>query len=609
MYTLSGFCSFKNNYISSQNEVTDIVNSMTNINDTTINDHKSIFLNENVVLIYQSPEHLHQPITSNCDKYTIIFNGELYNKKELLQIIEDNNYKLNSKNDIDIVLALYILFQENSLTLINGIFAFSIWDNIKKRLFLARDKFGVKPLFYTILDDTLVVSSSLNSILNYPLVEPIIDKDGLCELLGLFPSRSEGFGVFKGIKEVKFASYGIYDASGYTEKTYWKLESKKNDMTYKEILKKTRDLVTDAIIRQIESNKTISTFLSGGIDSSIVTAVIANELKKNGKVLDTYSFDYEDNAKYFISNDFQSDTDRKWVEKVVEHLDTNHTFLECNIENLVKYLYYAVDAKDYPGMADIDSSLLYFCDEVCKKHLLAVSGECSDEVFGGYPWFHDEESLYKNTFPWIRDFDSRKMLIKDNILSKLDIEGYVQEKYNESIKNVPILETETEIETKRRELVYLTLTWFMPTLIERTDRMSMYKNITVRIPYADYRIVEFLWNLPWEIKCNKTPKSLLREAFADLLPEEVINRKKSPFPKTYNPLYEEMLIKEFKKILENENSPILNIINKEKALDLLEQPKNYTKPWFGQLMAAPQLIAFYIQTNYWLEKYNIKFEL
>jgi asparagine synthase (glutamine-hydrolysing) len=603
---LAGLSSFSINFTSDIKENTKMLESMVNCDST----ETSIFSNENVALYSQKLNtETMSPFVSDCGNYTVIFTGELFNASELKKTLQDDGYEFKTNLDCEVVLSLYIKHDSASSKLLNGNFAYVIWDNVKKQLFMCRDKFGVKPLYYSIAKNCMVFSSNLGCILKYPDISPILDKNGLHELLGLFPSRSEGGGVFKDINELKFGSYAIFDSTGFREEKYWQLESKENTMTYDELVAQTRLLVTDSVKRQMIHDTPICTFLSGGIDSSIITAIIANEYKKEGKTLDTYSFDYEDNSEFFVSNSFQVDTDKKWVIKMVEEFKTNHTFLECDINSLVSNLYDAVDAKDFPGMADIDSSLLFFCDKVSENHKLAISGECADEIFAGYPWFHDENVLKNDVFPWIRDTELRRMLISEEILNKLDIDEYVCKKYNDSIFSVPHLEGENDLERRRREISYLTLKWFMPTLVERTDRMSLSKGLDVRIPFADYRIVELLWNTPWEMKCNGIPKSLLRDAFKDLLPEELINRKKCPFPKTYNPLYENMLKDELRKVIKDSSSPILKIINKEKVLEFLNVESDYGKPWFGQLMAGPQLIAFYLQINYWLKKYNVIIEI
>ncbi len=320
-----------------------------------------------------------QPITTDCGKYTIVYNGEIYNtndlKKELLQL----GAKFHTNTDTEVILNAYKYYGVESFKKLNGIFAFAIWDALEEQVVLCRDHFGVKPLFYTIANNELIFGSEIKVLQQHEKVKLEIGDDGLREILGLFPSREEGNGVFKNIFEIKYGHFAVYKKNVFNEFPFWKLKSEKNTNSYKENVERARYLVSDSIKRQMVSDVPISTFLSGGLDSSIITGIIANELKKSNQVIDTYSFDYEENSLFFKSNAFQVDEDKKWVVKVRDEFNTNHKFLECGIETLRDYLYKAVDAKDFVGMADVDSSLLYFCEEVGKRHKVVLSGECADD--------------------------------------------------------------------------------------------------------------------------------------------------------------------------------------------------------------------------------------
>lgn len=257
-------------------------------------------------------------------------------------------------------------------------------------------------------------------------------------------------------------------------------------------------------------------------------------------------------------------------------------------------------------MADVDASLLYFCRLVKKHNKVALTGECADEIFGGYPWFHSEKAFEADIFPWSINLDFKLQVFSEELIKKLKVKEYVKEKYAASVKETPVLDTDTEKEKRRREISFLNIKWFMTTLLERMDRTSMYTGLEARVPFADHRIVEYIWNVPWEFKCpNGVVKGLLRDSCKDLLPKELLNRKKSPYPKTYNPKYEKLLIERLKEIMEDKNSPVIPLLNTKKIEDLIHSPSNYTQPWFGQLMAGPQLIAFIIQVNYWLKKYSL----
>ncbi|MDE5600762.1 MAG: asparagine synthase (glutamine-hydrolyzing), partial [Oscillospiraceae bacterium] len=412
-----------------------------------------------------------QPIIKKfCDKnYTIIYNGEIYNMMELKGDLMSKGIKFNTKSDTEIILMGHLVYGCDYVKKLNGIFAYAIWDDNKKILYLYRDRLGIKPLFYTIFDGTLIFSSEIKGILQYPGFKAKLDKDGLCEVFGLGPAKTYGKGVFKDIFEVLPGHFLKMSSDGLKQSIYWKLKSKPHKDSFEETIDKTSYLIYDSIKRQMISDIPICTFLSGGVDSSIVTSICATELQKQGKKLNTFSFDFVGNNINFKSNDFQPSQDRPWVEKMTKFSKTNHIYLECQNDELIKNLYSAVDAKDLPCMADVESSLLYFCSKVVKYNKVTLTGECADEIFGGYPWFHKQEMFNANTFPWSMDLSPRKVLLSDETINSLPIDDYVKNAYQKTIAETPLLNGENATEKRRRELSYLNIKWFMATLLDRMD--------------------------------------------------------------------------------------------------------------------------------------------
>lgn len=557
-------------------------------------------------------ENGNQPLVKvyKNNQYIIVYNGEIYNEIELKIDLEKKGYIFTTKTDTEVILNAFIEYREKCVEYLNGIFAFAIYDESSESLYLFRDRVGIKPLFYTIKDETLVFGSEIKAIFEHSLIDPEINTDSLKQIFGIGPARIEGSGIFKDIHEINTGCFAVYNKEGFKEYKYWKLESKEHKDNYSQTIEKVRFLVKDSIERQLVSDVAVCTFLSGGIDSSIVTAISANYLKNNYNIkLNTFSFDFKDNDIHFKSNAFQPEQDRPYVDIMLRNYDLNHTYLECDENYLIELLYKSVDAKDLPGMTDIDASMLYFCSLVKKHNKVVLTGECADEIFGGYPWFYREDLLNAKPFPWSRDISARTILLKDDLIKKLDLENFATLEYEKSVKETPYLYGETKEETRRREISYLNIKWFMSTLLERMDRTSMYSGLEARVPFADHRIIEYLWNVPWDMKYKDgIEKHLLREACKDFLPAEVLNRKKSPYPKTYNPNYEKLLIDKLSELLQK-NSIITEVVDKNKAFKFMESPSNYGRPWFGQLMAGPQMIAYLIQINYWLEKFNLSINI
>ncbi len=550
-----------------------------------------------------------QPMTRRQENKScsIVYNGEIYNMKELKQELKMLGVKFETESDTEVILAGYQQFGVDIVTQLNGIFAFAIWDERLQRLFLFRDRSGIKPLFYTMRDNGIVFSSEIKGLFAYPQMKAQVDKEGLCEVFGLGPAKTYGKGVFKNVLEVLPGHFMEFGREGLNEYGYWKLESMPHDENYEETVSHTAWLLEDAITKQMLSDVPVCTFLSGGVDSSLVTAVCSRKLKEEGKQLDTYSFDFTDNDINFKANAFQPTQDRPYVEEMVKFADTNHHFLECSYTELYDYLFESVEARDLPCMADVESSMLYFCRKVAGHNKVTLTGECADEIFGGYPWFHRKECFDADIFPWSMDMSMRSMLLKDEVIKELSLEEYARAAYEKTIAETPLLEGEKGEEKRRREISYLNLKWFMQTLLDRMDRSSMRSGLEARVPFADHRIIEYVWNVPWDMKChNGIVKGLLRSAGEKYLPDDVLYRKKSPYPKTYDPAYEKLLREHMTELLNNKNAKICTLIDTRKVMEFMESPADYGRPFYGQLMAGPQLLAYMLQINYWLEKYQIE---
>lgn len=537
----------------------------------------------------------------------IAFDGVIYNSEELKRELRCRGVKFTKGDALEICLKGYREYGGDFFRKINGAFALALWDGKKRRTVLCRDKIGIKPLYYTRIRNKIFFGSKIQDVLEKSGIDAVVTKEGLCEIFALGPAKSRTNNIFQHIEEVLPAQYIVFE-SGKTEKSrYWQLESHVHEDTFPETVEKTAWLIKDAVKRQMQADVPICTFLSGGIDSSLVTAICAKELKKQGQQLDTFSFDFEGNQKYFKANAFQPSQDRPWAEKMVQYAGTKHRYLECDNEDLVSYLYKAVDAADLPCMADVEGSMLYFCEQTVKERKVVLTGEGADEIFGGYPWFYKEESFARRAFPWSFDMKTRQTLLLDEWIERLPMEEYAREAYEKTIADTPVLEGEKGREKRRREIAYLNLKWFMATLLDRMDRTSRYCNLDARVPFADERIVQYLWNVPWDMKYkNHTVKGLLRFAGEGLLPKDILWRKKSPYPKTYNPFYEKMLGEELKGVLARQDAPVKQFLDAEKVKRFLSSPSDYGKPWYGQLMAGPQMLAYMLQVNYWLEKYKIK---
>lgn len=545
-------------------------------------------------------------LTRGSHTWAISYNGELYNAPELKKELGGLGYTFRTASDTEVVLACYLEYGPDFARRLNGVFAFAIADPAENRLLLYRDPAGVKPLFYALKDGELFFSSELKGLFAAG-IQPRLTREGLNEIFSLGPARTPGAGIFKGVSEILPGCCLTASPDGLQQAPYWSLESRPHTDSFEETVEKTAFLIRDAVRRQMVSDVPLCTFLSGGVDSSLVSAVCAGELKKQGQVLSTFSFDFTDNDKFFKANAFQPSLDRPYVEQMAAFLGTDHHYLECDSKAQADRLCDSVLAHDLPAMGDIDSSMLQFCSMVSPTHKVALTGECADEIFGGYPWFHKAECFNAHTFPWTMDLAPRKALLKDSFIQYLDMDAYVRRAYEEAVAQTPKFEDDTPQQARRREISWLNLRWFMQTLLNRMDRDSMYSGLEARVPFADLRIIEYLWNVPWEMKAKDgLVKGLLRQAGRGLVPEEILFRKKSPYPKTYDRGYERLLAERIREMAADPASPVMELLDLKKLERFLESPSDYGKPWYGQLMAGPQMLAYILQVNFWLEHYRIE---
>ncbi|HWI52638.1 MAG TPA: asparagine synthase (glutamine-hydrolyzing) [Symbiobacteriaceae bacterium] len=550
-----------------------------------------------------------QPMTRRYGDrtYTIVYNGELYNTADVRQQLEARGHTFLSRSDTEVLLVSYVEWGPDCVERLNGIFAFGIWEEHEQRFFLARDRMGVKPLFYSLRGGTLLFGSELKSLLANPLVQPVVDEEGLSEVLFLGPSRTPGHGVYRGVQELRPGYFLLHDRGGTRTTRYWALESHPHTDDLDTTTEKVRELVIDAVRRQLVSDVPIGTLLSGGLDSSIITALAARKFREEGQQLTVYTIDYRDNDRYFKASDFQPNSDGPWAQRLAEHLGVRQQVVLVDTPELVESLVLATKARDLPGMADVDSSLYLFCRKIKKELTVVLSGECADEIFGGYPWFHKPELLSIGTFPWIRMLSARADLLHPALKSRLKPAEYVGERYRQTVAEVPQLPGEDPLEAQRRTMFYLNLNWFMATLLDRKDRMSMAAGLEARVPFCDHRIVEYVWNIPWAMKtADDREKGILRRAMRGILPDDILYRKKSPYPKTHNPAYYNAVRNWVLQILDDAASPLHQIVDAAKVRQLAAQDASASDlPFFGQLMGVPQLFAYLGQIDTWMREYGV----
>lgn len=573
-------------------------------------DRENYFQEDDAALLHSrlaiiDPQGGRQPMELEWEgeRYCLVYNGELYNTAELRRDLENLGHLFRGHSDTEVVLHAYAQYGWECVHHFNGIFALAVWERKRRRLFLARDRIGVKPLFYSRYHGGLLFASEMKTILAYPGFPARLGQTGAAQLILLGPGRLPGSGVFEDIQELEPGCMAFFEAGIWEMTRYWKLLDRVHTDSFEQTAEQVRFLVEDAVLRQMVSDVPIGTFLSGGLDSSIITAICAGKMREQGQRLSTFSVDYQNNDQYFQANKFQPNTDSVYIQCMVDDQQTVHEKTVLTPEDLVGVLEAATIARDLPGMADVDFSLLAFCGRIRKRVKVALSGECADEIFGGYPWYRDPEVRERAGFPWAQNTKQRAALLNRDI--GRNPEEFVMDAYNQTCRESDILPGTSPEERRMKEMVNLNFRWFMQTLLDRKDRMSMYHGLEVRVPFCDYRIAEYLYGVPWEFKDYQgREKGLLRRAVEGLLPEQVLYRKKSPYPKTFDPRYAELISHRMQELLEKD-APLWQLVSKEAVKTLLHTDSPW--PWYGQLMRKPQTMAYFLQLDFWLRHYRVEF--
>ena len=574
-------------------------------------DAEGTYFDEDAALVHRrliviDPEGGKQPMHSPDRNTIIIYNGELYNTPELRTELMSRGHEFVGHSDTEVLLHAYLEWKTDAFSRLNGIFAFAIWEKRERRLTLCRDRLGVKPLFFAPIRNGLTFGSTIDTVLCHPEIEPALDEDGLRTLLLLGPARPPESGVFRQIKSLLPGHFAVLTPENFTDHVYWQLEAREHEDDLPTTIERTHTLICGAARRQLVSDVPLACFLSGGLDSSILSMLAAKDYAARGETLHTWSVDYRDNDKYFTKSIFQPNSDDSYIDQMVDFLGTHHHRVVLEPEALCAALLPATDARALPGMADVDSSLLLFCAAVKRGGTtVCLSGECADELFGGYPWYHREEILFEDTFPWSRSVGLRLGLLTPDAVR--NGEEFVRQHYRDTCDRAPKLSSDDKKAARMREMFVLNLDWFMATLLDRKDRMSMYSGLEVRVPFCDHRIVEYAYNMPWDFKSLEgREKGIVRRAFADELPKEIVYRKKSPYPKTFHPVYTRLCADYVRRIFEDNTSVAASLFDRNAVQKLMQRPESLAEPWFGQLMRTPQIFAYIIQLDRWFRHYHVK---
>ncbi|MEU2393415.1 asparagine synthase (glutamine-hydrolyzing) [Streptomyces sp. NPDC007369] len=616
MCGLAGWVSFQRDLTSH----TDLASAMTHTMECRGPDAHGLWTSPHAVLGHRrlaiiDLEGGKQPMASFVDDDTqpvLTYTGEVYNFRELREELKGLGHEFRTASDTEVVLRAYLEWGVDFAERLNGIYAFAIWDPRTEELLLVRDRMGVKPLYYYPTADGVLFGSEPKAILAHPESEAVVDAEGLKEIFSIV--KTPGHAVFRGMYEVLPATVLRFTREGRTEQQYWQLRARPHTEDLDTTITTVRELLEDIVERQLVADVTVGTLLSGGLDSSAVTALAARALKKQGieQPVRAFSVDFKGHEERFEANVQWADPDTPFAVEVAKDTGAEHIIVTLDSEDVLddEVRSTVLRAQDLPvSTGDMEYSLLLLCRALKEQMTVALSGEAADELFGGYTWFHDEEAVELDSFPWHHPFEKAGgigALKTVGLWDRLGLTEYVKERYAQALEEVPRLEGETGLEARMREVTYLNLTRWENFLLDRKDRISMAVSLEVRVPFTDHRLVEYVYNTPWAFKTfDGREKSLLRAAMRGVLPDSVLDRKKNPYPSTQDRKYELALRERVENILV-EGAPVFRIVSEADVRRLLDVPEgsyNVGGPW-----SARAVLERLIEFNTWVTEYGVRVE-
>jgi asparagine synthase (glutamine-hydrolysing) len=520
------------------------------------------------------------------------YTGEIFNTEELRAELTARGHVFHSHSDTEVVLRAYVEWGEGCARRLRGMFAFAVWDVGRNRLVLVRDRIGIYPLYYAEIGDGLLFGSEPKALFASGLCRPVIDQDGLRELLAFTPTP--GLSVFRGVREVIPGEVVAYDRNGLHRHRYWQLPAREHADDYDTTVRTVRAYLEEIVRSQLVSDVPLSLMLSGGLDSSAMGALVAisggrrpaapGKPPSNGR-LHTYSMEFAYNLANFRPNEWNESADSPYALLMSRHLGTHHRELLVTAEDSADRTEQraVLSAMDRPvGRIDMHVAMRRLCAMAKETSTVSLSGDGADELFGGYAWFHDPERVRGSTFPWFGSSYPHEMftgLLDRRLVSELDLAGYLCDQYTEALAEVPHVDGVSADERRMREITYLHMTRYLRIIIDRKDRLGMSVALEGRVPYCDHHLVEYVFNAPWAMKSvGGREKSLLRAAVLELLPDEVIDRRKSPFPRIQDPAYGKALHEQLRELAGGGGGPIDGLLDSGRLEMFLNDPSAFDSP-------------------------------
>jgi asparagine synthase (glutamine-hydrolysing) len=539
-------------------------------------------------------------------RFVLVFSGEVYNFKQLGCELMIRGHRFLTRSDTEVVLHAYQEWGQTCVDRLRGMFVFAVWDTQQHHLFLARDRLGIKPLYYHQYAHGMLFGSEPKAVLANPILQPQIDHEGIAELFVVPGAPTPGIGVFKGLAELRPGHTLAVDAHGVTHKRYWQLESHSHEDDEKATIVAVRQLLEDSVQAQLISDVPLCTLLSGGVDSSAITALAQKHYRHTrGGRIRSFSMDFHGPEEEFKPDAWRTSRDGPFAVLAADFIGSDHYTLNLTAQAVLAAGEDSLRARDLPGWGDLDASLRLLFSCVRRSSTVALSGESGDELFGGYPWYSDRRALSVPSFPWLGDSLGLSQLLRQEHAQIIRPAEYISRRYFEAIEETPKLDGESSKERRIREAFYLGLTRWLPLLLDRKDRLSMAVGLEVRVPFCDHRLVQYVWNVPWSFKhASGIEKKLLRSAVWDLIPNAVAKRRKSAPPVSHNPSYAAELRKRLLELIEDPDARLFELVDRSLLRSTLEKGGRIPAPTPGPNTSIG--LAYLLDINNWLTYYDVE---
>ncbi|MFI6823851.1 asparagine synthase (glutamine-hydrolyzing) [Micromonospora sp. NPDC050187] len=546
----------------------------------------------------------------------VAVDGDVYNAPALRAELESHGHRFRSRGDAEVVAYAYLQWGAGLAEKLEGGYAFAVWDVRREELLLVRDRLGARPLFYYPTPHGTLFASERKAILDHPQAEAVLDADGLREILSY--AGTPGHGVFKGMHQVRAGHVVRVTRSGHREERYWALEAQPHTDDLDTTVSTVRELLEQSVSGQLTADVPLGMMLSGGLDSSAVTALAARALAKRGDgPLHTFTVSFGE-VEEFNPDEVWGSSDAPYVKELVDAIGAEHTDIVLDTADLLDPIVAAnaLRAKDVPSpLGNMNTSLYVLCRAVQERTPLALLGDAADGIFGGAMWLSMPPLMEAQTFPWIAmahwgggKHGMGTDLIDAGLLDRLDMRGYTGGRYREAMDRVPLMPGETGQEKRMREMWYLGVTNWLETLLPHSEAIAGSVGLSLRLPYLDHRLVQYVYSAPWSQKSfDGREKSLLRAAVQDVLPPAIVDRKKSPYPVTQDAAYGKALCDQLLALTADRDAPIAGLVDVTAAKAFAADPESLVSG--PRAWVARTHVEMLFQLNMWLDQYRVRVDL